>query len=646
MDIETSNAIKLFFPNPSLIQVFFEALANSLDAGANDVAISIEIQSFTAPETLKITISDNGQGFTDDSFERFQRLLNPSDSFHKGLGRLVYLNYFGSIAVDSVWDTTQRTFVFSENWRGSSKVEKLPTKQPNSTTLVFSNFIRDRVKAYDDLKPGGLKKRIVEQFLPTLLQRRRNGVDLKVTIDLQTEESNTQREFYSSAETITLADLPELTSVSIKDPLLDIYDGIEMFYQVKSGPGERTVLIAANIDGRTIPINILQPSSVPFNNSVVFLFFSKLFEGKADTSRQKLELPDTISEPNLLRLLRREVGNVLAEKVPCISEKNTKTKQQFERCFPHLLGYFEETTVGIIDKDEALDIAQRKFFKAQKEILLCDKLNDSDFDKSLELSSRTLTEYILYRDLMIRKMKEMSKNNSEAEIHNLIVPRYNEFKKVNLVDGIYRNNAWLLDDKFMSFQTILSEARMDEVIKAITINEDVVDNGRPDIAMIFSGDPSTIQVDVVVVEIKKKTDDEKENMFSINQLLDRAQKLVNHCPNIQRVWYYSVIQINETLAGRLRQMKWAPLFSTGKVFYQDFETRRPDGAIVPTPTFVLSFDAIVGDAESRNHTFLQILKSGMKALADAEASKTDLLGDPQSSDTPAQQSNEPNQSQP
>jgi hypothetical protein len=186
-----------------------------------------------------------------------------------------------------------------------------------------------------------------------------------------------------------------------------------------------------------------------------------------------------------------------------------------------------------------------------------------------------------------------------------------------LVNGAFRNNAWLLDDKFMSFQTILSEARMSDVIKAITLAEDAAqDDGRPDIAMIFSADPASVPlVDVVVVEIKRKTDDEKENVFAINQLLDRAQKLVNHCPNIQRVWYYAVLQINDSLGSRLRQMKWAPLFSTGKVFYQDFETRRPDGVIVPTPTFALSFDAIIGDAESRNRTFLEILRSGMKQLA-------------------------------
>ena len=34
-----------------------------------------------------------------------------------------------------------------------------------------------------------------------------------------------------------------------------------------------------------------------------------------------------------------------------------------------------------------------------------------------------------------------------------------------------------------------------------------------------------------------------------------------------------------------------------------------------TPTFVVSFDAIIADAEGRNHTFLEILREGMKKYA-------------------------------
>jgi hypothetical protein len=283
-----------------------------------------------------------------------------------------------------------------------------------------------------------------------------------------------------------------------------------------------------------------------------------------------------------------------------------------------LLGFFETDTVGLIDRDDALAIAQQQFFRIQKEILQCEKLSETAYEKSLELSSRTLTEYILYRDKIIARMKEMTADNAEAEIHNLIVPRFKEFSQDTLSSEIYQNNAWLLDDKFMVFRTILSEKSMDAVINAIRLDdENAGDTGRPDIAMIFSADPNdTAPVDVVVVEIKKKTDEEKDNFYAVNQLLDRAGKLVAYCPNIQRVWYYAIMNINDTTAFRLRQFKWTPFFSKGKVYYQEFDTPHPDGRIIPTPTFVVSFDAIVADAECRNHTFLEILRDGMKKYAE------------------------------
>lgn len=616
MDIETSSAIKFFFPNPSLVQVLFEALANSLDAGATDITIRIEIDAFTAPDTLRFTITDNGSGFDDPSFERFCRLLKPRDADHKGLGRLVYLNYFDRVEVDSIWPNQRRTFLFTEKFKDESQTETLPTLAPSLTKLTFKDFIGKRIRAYDDLKPGALKDRIIEQFLPTLYNKKIRREDFVIRLELETDDKEDRKEFFSSDETITAADLPDLKKVEIKDPTLDAFDGISMLYQVKSGMGQRRVLTAASIDGRTIPINLIQLTSIPPDHSVLCLFFSKLFAGTADTARQKLILPDSISESELRRVLQGALGKVLSEEIEVISERNEETKEDFEETFPHLLGYFEETAVGLIDRDEALDTAQLRFFKAQKEVLQAEELDDETYEKSLELSSRSLTEYILYRDKIIRRMKAMTAANTEAEIHNLIVPRYQEFKQDGLVEDVYRNNAWLLDDKFMSFQTILSEKRMDQVIDAIRLSDDKVgDDGRPDIAMIFSADPAEVPlVDVVVVEIKRRTNDEKENTNAVNQLLDRAQKLVDHCSNIQRVWYYAVLEVDDVLDRRLQQMKWAPLFSIGKVFYQDFETRRPDGQIIPTPTFILSFDAIIGDAECRNHTFLEILKSGMKAM--------------------------------
>ena len=621
MDIETSGAIRLFFPNPSLTLVYFEALANALDAGATEISIDIDVQAFDKPDTLKITVSDNGDGFTDENFERFRKLLRPRDKFHKGIGRLVFLNYFSRVDVTSTRSKWRRTFIFKDGFDGNAPIENLNDEQPAKTTLAFNGFAKDRVKSYDDLKPDVLKPLLIEQFLPTLDARKRDGTAFKISINLKTKESNAQKEFFPHETVITADDLPSMTKITIQDDSLDAFSTIDMHYHVEPVSGKGSLLVAFSIDGRTIPVNLIPASSFPPGYMGMFLFESEMFHSNADSSRQKLILPENLPIEKLYRVLRREVGKVLADMIPKITEKNEKVKEKFEEQFPHLLGYFENDTVGLIDRDDALEIAQQKFFRAQKQVLQCETLTQAAYEKSLELSSRTLTEYILYRDKIIGRMKEMTTDNAESEIHNLIVPRFKEFSKEAMPSEIYQNNAWLLDDKFKVFRTILSEQRMDTVVNAIRLDEECEkDAGRPDIAMIFSADPKNASaVDVVVIEIKKKTDDEKENQYAINQLLDRAVKLAAHCPNIQRIWYYAVIQISDTMETRLRQQKWAPLFSMGKLYYQEFITERPDRTVVPTPTFVVSFDAIVADAESRNHTFLEILRNGMREYAAQQA---------------------------
>ncbi|WP_070344986.1 ATP-binding protein [Pseudomonas aeruginosa] len=618
MDIETSGAIRLFFPNPSLTLVYFEAVANALDAGATNVSINIDVHAFDKPDTLKITVSDNGDGFTDENFERFRKLLRPRDKFHKGIGRLVFLNYFSRVEVTSTWGKWRRHFIFKDSFDGNGPLEALAAEQTAQTTLEFTGFAKDRVKSYDDLKPDALKPLLIEQFLPTLDARKRDGKAFRISINLNTNESNVQKEFFPHETTITPDDLPSMTNVTIQDDTLDAISTIDMYYHIESVAGKGRSLTAFSIDGRTIPANLIPPSSFPVGYFCVFLFESEIFHSNADSSRQKLVLPEGIQEARLYRVMRRELGKVLSDQIPLITERNEKIKEKFEEQFPHLLGYFETDTVGLIDRDDALTIAQQRFFRVQKEILQCEKLSKSAYEKSLELSSRTLTEYILYREKIIARMKEMTTDDAESEIHNLIVPRFKEFSQDAMPSEIYQNNAWLLDDKFMVFRTILSEKSMDTVINAIRLDDEAVgDSGRPDIAMIFSADPNdAAPVDVVVVEIKKKTDDEKDNFYAVHQLLDRAGKLVAYCQNIQRVWYYAIMDINDTTAFRLRQFKWTPFFSKGKVYYQEFDTPRPDGRIIPTPTFVVSFDAIVADAECRNHTFLEILRAGMKKYAD------------------------------
>jgi hypothetical protein len=614
MEIQTDYALKLFFPSPAFTQVYYEAVANALDAKATEVWIHIVTDEQIAQKRLEITISDNGEGFTEERFERF-KVTQESDAYHKGLGRLIYLRYFKEVNVESVFERQRRTFTYSKTFRGKDTVDDVDPADKPGTVLRFSGFLNERLRSFDDVRPSPLKAKIIEHFLPTFDGLKKDKKDFKITIELQVIGSGSNEVLFPDRQTITPADIPEFTSKTIRDDSLSTVSDITMRYMLEKDSSHRIYLTAVSIDGRTIPIKLLEPNALPLTSSAIFLFESALF-GKSDSARQKWTVPEGVNESQLVRVLQREMSAVLNESFEEIERKNTTTKQFFEERYPHLTGYFDQVTVGIINKDDALWSAEKRFFHEQRQVLECNTLDDAMFEKSLEVSSRTLTEYILYRELIIQKLREISESDTEYSIHNLIVPRFKEYQDHELVDGIYRNNAWVLDDKFMSFRTILSEHSMETLIKKISTTEETVEaDGRPDISMIFSGDPNgNEKVEVVVIELKRQGDDVKENAYVLYQLLERARKLADYCPNIERVWYFGIIQINEGLARILKDSKWAPLFSKGQVFYQDFPVTRSDGSIVPTPIYLLSYETIINDASARNHTFLEILKSEIRKV--------------------------------
>jgi hypothetical protein len=615
MEVEISNAAERFFPSPTFSQVFSESVTNALDAGATLVDILISVESFSKPETLKIQVNDNGLGFTDENWGRFKRLLKPRDNHHKGLGRLIYMRYFSQVSVDSVYGERRRKFDFSDQFQGKCTDETLTEPAVSGSILHFQGFLNLRFKSYDDLRPKAIKDRLMLELLPRLYDTRKKNLALKISITLVTEEGNSEKDFMNDSQVLTPDELPALREEKFTDTSVDLVAEFTMAYTVEKGFGKNTVVTAACVDDRTIDLKLIPPGSLPSGNSAFFLFYSDFFDGKADAARQKLVFEDEGQQRMLLRTLRKQVAGALSKLVSAVEQKNDETKLDFENKFPHLLGYFEPETVGIIQREEALEMAQRRFFKEQKAILESETMDEATYHKSLEVASRTLTEYILYRNRIIHKLKQVSEADGEKLIHNLICPQYTTFRGSDLLKGVYSNNAWVLDDKFMTFSTILSEARMDKVIAEILLkDEGMPEKGRPDISMIFSADPEADEkVDVVMVELKGRSDDEEYNLYAVTQLMQRADKLVAACPNIQRIWYYAVIQISPALGRRLTQMNWSPLFSKGQVFYQQFKTEAPDGTMVPTPTFVMSFDAIINDAEARNSTFLNILKEGIRA---------------------------------
>ncbi|OEK06028.1 hypothetical protein A8C32_19570 [Flavivirga aquatica] len=606
MKVKLSQAVKMFFGNSSLEMVYFEAIANALDANATEITIDITAKAFNQPQTLEIEISDNGDGFTDDRYKKFSNLFDVEESSHKGLGRLVYLCYFDKVKVVSHFEKNKkREFDFSEEFNEEiSNVAKI-SENESGTKFKMTGYTLQKIAKSEFVRPDILKNRILEEFYSRLFQLKKKNVQILIKI-------NATIDGHKKEVTLNNSEIPKFTTLELNSSI-NLIDKFDLYYSIKEvDPIHSSLIAAISVDNRTVKVNIIAEENIPLGYQMVFLLYSDYFTGKVDAARQNL----TISSAELKEIqniFRKEVALIIEKNIPKIKKRNVETKNNLVSKYPHLSGYFDSKNIGYISRNDVLKKAQDEFFKAQKELLEASSLSDEQYEKSLELSSRALTEYILFRQLTIEKLKKSNKDNSEADLHNLFVPMKEQFDKDNVANDLYRNNAWLLDDKYMTYETILSDKEMGDVVEYITEGETSKrDDDRPDLALIFSNNPKdTGLFDVVIVEIKKRGISLEENMKAVTQLEKRARKLMKYYENkIQRIWFYGIVEFNDDLELALTG-EYKELYSTGKMYYRETKVaiqKNPD-IILPIGVFVLDLDSVVSDADARNSAFLNLIKS-------------------------------------
>lgn len=607
MRVKLSKAVKMFFGNSSLEMVFFEAIANALDAYATKIDIDIFARDYSQPETLTITIEDNGVGFTGERFSKFSNLFDVEDTTHKGLGRLVYLCYFEKILISSNYDDYYtRNFEFSDAFQEKSEVVKNEQKNVNGTKLFMSGYVLDRLRQYSYIQPNCLKNNILEKFYSRFFNIKQLGQHLEINISSNVDNKTVTTTFSTN-------EIPNFQSVPIEHSL-DFFSKVELYYNIEETLDISNAITAISVDNRTYPIDIIAPENFPIGYKMVFLLFSDYFNRQIDAARETINMPEL---EQVKRLFRNKIAQIIDEKVPHITQLNTEKKLRLINRYPHLNGYFETDRIGYTSQEELLKNAQEQFFKAQRKILNASTLTDEQFNESLELASRTLTEYILFRQNLIERLKRIDYKEKESVIHNLIVPKYEKYDATNLINDLYRNNVWVLDDKYMTYDTILSEKEMTDIINVITEGENKdKDSGRPDIAMIFSGNPNDnkidTKVDVVIVELKQKGLSEEKNSIVEIQLEKRARKLLQYYKSkIQQVWFYGIVEFDEDYELHLQSNEYHKLYSNGKVYFRnkDVPIELNSTEKFPMNICIMDFNALILDTDARNSTFLNIIKS-------------------------------------
>lgn len=606
MEVNIKQALKVFFSKSSFEMIYFEAFANALDAGATD--FYIDIKQGNELKELSLVLTDNGTGFTDERFRKFGKLFDVEEEpSHKGLGRLVYLCYFGKVHVESCFNNSvRRVFDFDESFKGTSQTIHTGNED-NGTVLTMTEFLGTKLGRNDYIKPSYIKNALLENFYMKFYKAKLAGKQLNIFIRLFVDGQ------IVSEETITTDSMP---SFSVKEltTQMDFFNSIDLYYYVREVEIKETkVITALAIDDRSHRVEIIADENLPKGYEMIFLLISESFQGNIDGTRQNLTISD--NELTIIKtIFRNGISEVIKEQFPQINKNNEKRVTYLKQTFPHLCGYFDNNDIGYSSQTDILKKAQDKFFRDQKEILGAKELNDEQFNKSLDLSARALTEYILFRQNVIKRMKGLDKNNKEEELHNLIAPKYAEFHGQDVVTDMYRNNVWVLDDKFMSYSTVLSEAEMSRVIDVLTEGEvRNKDNDRPDITLFFSGDPNDVskKVDVVIVELKRLGLSVEQNSIVEIQLDTRTRRLAEYYgKRIQRMWFYGIVDFDDQYEMHLRDNYFNPLFSNGKIYFRSkpVSLDLTSSQSVIQNAYILDFSAMVEDANSRNSTFLKILQ--------------------------------------
>ncbi len=618
MKVKPKNAANLLFSSTSLEYVYFEAIANSIDAGASEITVTIQISSFTEPETLKISIADNGHGFDEVNFERFSNLLDRFDSQHKGIGRLIYLSYFSEVFVDSAFGKQRRHFIFNDEFDGDCSIDDLE-EECYSTVIELTSYSKERIRRYDYISHDKLKQSILRHFLPKFYQLKLEGRRLDIEINVKTENPSIDHGFYEGSSRLSIDILPELREKIVPDDS-DLLAQFRMLYSIQRNISEpKSVISAICADNRTLPIRIISDDNIPDEYQMIFILYSDYFDGKTNATREAFTFDESV-EKRIKRKFTALVSEVIREEVPEIQEKNVEVYQSLQAQYPHLVGYFDEPSVGLMDKSSVVQSAQYRFFADQKEILEAEDLTDEQYEMSLGFSSRILTEYILYRSKIIQKLKSISSTDRESEIHNLLVPKGKVFHANTRINDIFLNNAWVLDDKYMSYTKVLSDIEIERIYSELgtegSHQYSERESGRPDITVVFSRDPEEASaVDVVIIELKKLGLDLSKKEEIVSQLQQRARRLLECYPaKIQRIWFYGIIDFDDELLASLIEREYTPLFSEGTVYYkkQPISVSLRPLVTKDADIFVLSFEAMLSDAEIRNQTFLSLLKEGLK----------------------------------
>lgn len=375
------------------LQPIYEAFTNSLEAIKESLKIDNSIKNnqitidliFNANlfsnenndyELHELIIKDNGIGFNDDEFKRFQNLYdNSKDYSNHGSGRVQYMQFFEKIEFESVYKDEKsstgyfkRTFTLSKSQSFLNNNSIIYHHKPEEikirnayTKVTFKEPLQEKDKKfYNKLTTNELKQKIISHYLDYFCENRDNLPSI----------------YINRYESENLKETVEITPEDI--PLYDKQDIAEIEYRQLSADG-KTILRTNKKEVFSIKAFKVNEKTLQ-HNDIKFTSKHEIIEGDiADKFKLEILKPDDVINNNrYLFLISSDYIDKLDNENNIRGNITISTEDEFKKSSPLLQ---EE----VILLDDIQNQINNKILSMYSEILEITNKHKQDIDKLQEM---------------------------------------------------------------------------------------------------------------------------------------------------------------------------------------------------------------------------------------------------------------------
>ena len=354
------------------LQPVFEAFTNAIEAIKDKKEpdykgfIKIKITTVGAidgsNQLKSIQIQDNGVGFNDDQFRRFNTYKDYTKGYKNlGSGRIQYAHHFDSTTIDSTYQNDnvfyKRKFIvskakeFLKHNSITKHVETIVAAENKTLTKILFSDLLDHSNIYNNLTAESLKEILLERYIEYFCDNKKSLP--KIVIEYYDWED------LKGQSTIESSDIPEIDKTEILtlhySKLSD--NGLEIVkseksevFTIKSFKLDKKILKKNDlkftskneiVDNTPIALKFISKDETVKDNRYLFLISSNYIDDRDTNVRGEIAIPSREAfsknsdlftpEEILLEDINDSVNTALAGMYPEIKEIQIKHQQSFEK---------------------------------------------------------------------------------------------------------------------------------------------------------------------------------------------------------------------------------------------------------------------------------------------------------------------------